>query len=338
MKCIKTDCKGIDSLRLTNIDAPGDPAPGDVLIDVHAAALNYRDLMVARGHYGGVPPKPFIAVSDMAGVVAKVGEGVTHFKPGDRVVNAPFRNWPAGTLRGDWARTFVGGNGVDGVLAEQISYPAAAIVHLPEHLSFDQGATLTIAGLTAWSAVVTHGHVRAGDWVLVHGTGGVSIFAAQIARLFGAQVILTTSSKGKGDLVKDKLGVDHILDYREDDWPQQIHKLTDGHGADIVVEVVGGKSLSQSIKACGYGGRVNLIGVLDGLDSAVNVRDFLSHQVTVRGIFMESAQELAAFTRAVDANKLEPWIDRVFPFSETIQAYRHLESQTHIGKVIIRVK
>ncbi len=338
MKCYTVDGTGLDGVRLEECREPGAPGPGEVLVDVHAVSLNYRDLMVAKGQYGGKPEKPFIAASDMAGVVVKVGPGVTEFKPGDRVLNAPFRFWPAGTLRPEWARTFVGGTGVDGVLAERICYPAVSLAMVPGHLSFDEGSTLTIAGLTAWAAVVTHGKTRPGEWVLLHGTGGVSIFAAQIARMLGARTILTTSSREKGAIVKAQLGVTEVLDYREADWPSRVRAITGGHGVDVVVEVAGGDLLGQSIQACTHGARVAVVGVLAGLASRINVVDLLVHQVTVRGIFMESTEELRAFARALEAGKIHPHIDRRFSFAETRQAYEYLHSQRHIGKVVICVR
>jgi NADPH:quinone reductase-like Zn-dependent oxidoreductase len=304
---------------------------------VRAVSLNYRDLMVADGRYGGVMDPPIVAASDMAGVVAAVGDGAESFVVGDRVVNAPFRRWPAGGLNADWVRTFVGGNGVDGVLAEQVAYPAEALVRMPAHCSFEEGATLTIAGLTAWAAVVTHGHVRAGDWVLTHGTGGVSIFAAQIAAMMGARTILTTSSEEKAAVVRERFGVAHTLDYRDPDWPNQLRALTGGHGADVVVEVAGGETLDRSLAACAYNARLAVIGALGGGTSTITVRHLLARQIRMRGIFMESRRELDVLARAVEANQLHPCIHQVFDFAETPAAYEAFRTQRHIGKLCIRV-
>ena len=337
MKCYVTDGSGLGGVTLEERAGPGEPGEGQVVVDVRAVALNYRDLLVAEGRYGGDGSKQIVACSDMAGVVAAVGEGVDEFKKGDRVLNAPFRFWPAGRLRADWVRTFVGGAGVDGVLAERVSYPAASLVKVPEHLSFEEGSTLPIAGLTAWAAVITHGRATAGDWVLLHGTGGVSIFGAQIAKAVGARVIMTTSSGRKGEMVKRLFGVDHVIDYREDDWPTLARKHTGGQGVDVVVEVAGGASVRRSIQACGYGARVGVIGVLDGSLCRFDVFDLIKHQVTLRGILMESAQELRDLARAVQAAEIRPHIDRVFPFNEAQDAYRYLRSQEHIGKVVIKV-
>lgn len=337
MKCYVTNGTGLDSVQLAERPEPGAPGPGEVLVDVHSVSLNYRDLMVADGRYSGVLDPPIITCADMAGRVVEVGEGVHEFKAGDRVLNAPFRFWPAGHVRPDWARTFVGGTGVDGVLAEQLRYPAVSLVKVPEHLSFDEGATFTIAGLTAWAAIVTHGHVRPGDWVLLHGTGGVSLFGAQIARLFSARTIVTTSNPEKAHLVKERLGVDATVDYTQPDWPAQVREMTRG-GAQIVVEVAGGASLPKSIVACAPYGRIAMIGVLAGADSQVDVRQLLMRQLTIRGIFMESAQELRALVAAYDNAKLHPWVDRVFPFDAAADAYAHLHAQRHMGKVVIAVK
>lgn len=337
MKCFLTDGSGPESLVLAEREGLGAPGPGEVRVDVRAVSLNYRDLMVQDGRYGGVMDPPIIAASDMAGVVAAVGDGVKSFAVGDGVLNAPFRRWPAGGLNADWVRTFVGGNGVDGVLAEQVVYPAEALVRVPEHCSFEEGATLTIAGLTAWAAVVTHGHVRAGDWVLAHGTGGVAVFAAQIAAMMGARTILTTSSESKAATVRERFGVAHTLDYRDPEWPTQLRALTGGHGADVVVEVAGGETLDRSLAACAYNARVAVIGALGGGASTITVRHLLARQIRMQGIFMESCRELQAFAQAVEANRLQPCIHQVFDFTEAPAAYEAFRTQSHIGKICIRV-
>ena len=335
MKRYTVDGKGLAGLQLEESHPPGAPGRGEVLVDVRAVSLNYRDLMVADGRYGGEQNPRIVACSDMAGVVVEVGPGVTDVKAGDRVLNAPFRCWPAGTMNAAWARTFIGGNGVDGVLAQQIIYPAAALVLVPDHFTFREGSTLTIAGLTAWAAVVTHGKARPGDWVLVHGTGGVSVFALQIARMVGARTILSTANEAKAECAKREFGVTEVIDYRQHGWPQRVAEITGGRGVDVVVEVAGGRSLGPSIQSCAYGGHVSLVGVLDGMESTINVRDLLKHQVTVRGILMESTEELRAVVHAYDVAKIRPHISRVFSFENTTHAYEYLRSQQHIGKVVI---
>jgi len=336
MKCYTTDCSTLDGLKLQERPAPS-PGPGEVLVDVHSVSLNYRDLLVSSGKYGYATEAPFIACSDMSGVVSAVGESVDGIEPGQRVFNAPFMNWPAGRLKADWARTFVGGNGLDGVLSEQVVYPADSLIPLPDNLTMEEGSTLTVAGLTAWAAIMTHGKTRPGDWVLLHGTGGVSVFAAQLAAALGAHVIMSTSSDEKAELVRQKFGVKHTFDYRQADWSRDVKKWTGG-GANVVVEVAGGKSLGLSLKACTYGARIAVIGVLDGLESQINVFDLIRHQITVRGIYMESTEELRAFAKAVNTMKLKPVVDRSFTFEQARDAFEYLKSQQHMGKVVITVR
>ncbi len=338
MKCYTVNGQGLDGLVLENAAEPAAPGARDVLVEVHAVALNFRDLMVAQGTYGGKNDRPIIAASDMAGVVLKVGAEVTELKAGDRVLNAPFRFWPGGTMQEEWMRTFVGGAGVDGILAERILYPAESLVKMPPHMSFAEASTLTIAGLTAWAGVVTHGHTQLGDWVLLQGTGGVAIFGAQIARAMGARVIISTKSAEKAALVKSRLGVNETINYRDEDWPDQVREITAGKGVNVILEVTGGRSLGQSLRACAYEARIAVIGVLDGASSTISVVDILRKQITIRGILMESTQELRRFVQACEAIKLQPWINRTFPFAEARQAYAYLQSQQHLGKVVIQVR
>lgn len=336
MKCYTTNCSTFEGLKLEDRPAPT-PGRGEVLVDVHSVSLNYRDLLVSSGKYGYETEAPFIACSDMSGVVTAVGEGVGGFEPGQRVFNSPFKNWPTGDLKAEWATTFVGGNGLDGVLAEQLVYPGKSLIALPDNLTMEEGATLTVAGLTAWAAIVTHGKTRPGDWVLLHGTGGVSIFAAQLASALGAHLIMSTSSEEKAKLVREKFGVDHTFDYRGADWAKQVKKWTGG-GVNVVVEVAGGGSLGASLKACTFGARVAVIGVLDGLESQINVFDLIRHQITVRGIYMESTEVLHTFARAIKTMNIKPVVDRVFPFAQARDAFEYLKSQRHMGKVVINIR
>jgi len=335
MRCWTTDGSGMSALRLQERPDPV-PAAGEVKVDVRAVSLNYRDLLVASGDYGGKQDPAIVVASDMAGVVSELGAGVTQLQIGDRVLNAPLKHWPAGSLTRPWSKTFVGGQGVDGVLAEQITYPASALVKLPSHLDFDAGCTFTVAGLTAWSAVVTHGKTRPGEWVLVHGTGGVSLFAVQLAKMLGARVIVSTSRQEKARRVREELGADQTIDYRDEDWPKTARELTGGLGVDVVVETAGGETLARSIQSCGYGARVGVIGVLDGLQASINVFQIVMHQVQLRGIYMESAAELQQLMRAVETAQLHPVVDRVFDFDSAPQAYAHLQSGGHMGKVVVR--
>ena len=337
MKHYLVDGKGIDTLTLSDKPSPTHLDDNEVLVDAQAWSLNYRDLMIAKGEYQykSQNTAPFIPLSDMAGIVKAVGKNVTELKPGDRVLNAPFRHYPAGKLRSSWVRTFVGGLGVDGVLSEQVVYPADSLVKIPDHLDFMEAATFTIAGLTAWSALITHGKTLPGEWVLLQGTGGVSIFAAQLAKAMGAKTIMTTSSKEKAEFVKKTFGVFETVNYQDSNWTDQVKEITQGAGVDVIVDTAGGDVLAQSLRICNYGARVGVIGILSGPDSNIHIRDLLSHQVQIRGILMESTEELRALMRAVNVLKLKPAIDKAFPFMQAKEAYHYLASQKHIGKVVI---
>ncbi len=321
-------------LRAAELPEPGEPGPGEALVRVRSVSLNYRDLMVARGRYGKPFEGTFVAGSDMAGDVLKTGQDVTEIRPGDRVVNAPFLRWPAGRLTPDRMKTLVGAGGVNGVLCEEVLYPADALVPMPSHFSYDEGATLPIAGLTAWASVVSQGRLQAGEWILLHGTGGVSVFAAQLAKLTGAQALLTTSSEEKASRMKEEFGVLETFDYRDEGWPDQVRSYTGGTGVDLVVDVAGGQTFAKSLKACALHARISLVGILDGFETRLNPFDIIGRQIQVRGIYTSSTDDLHDLVRACEASKLRPCIDRVFPFDEVPAAYDYLESQRHIGKIV----
>ena len=335
--CYTTDGRGIAHLKRERRSVAAALGPDEVRVAVHAVALNYRDLLVAEGQYGGPQSPPIIVASDMSGTVSEIGSAVCEFAIGDHVINAPVPAWTDGMLQRQWSRSFVGGQGANGVLAEELIYPASGLVTAPKHLSHEQAATLVVAGLTAWAAMVTHGNAQPGQWVLIHGTGGVAIFASQIAKMLGVRVIQTTSSPAKAARLKEDFGVAETLDYRSAKWPEEVRELTAGRGVDVVVELAGGNSLSKSVDACNYGARVGVIGVLDGLESQLNVFSLIMRQVSLRGIYMESVTELVRFARAVEAVCLEPLVDRVFSFDQASAAYEYLKSQRHFGKVVIRV-
>lgn len=337
MKRYLVNGKGIDQLKIEEVEVAKISHPDDVIVDVKACSLNYRDLMVVRGQYGQGPFPPFVPVSDMSGIVKSVGSEVKGLKIGDRVINAPFKNWPAGILRKEWVRSFIAGAGIDGVLAEQVVYPVSALVKVSDQFSFEEASTFPIAGLTAWAAVVTHGKTRPGDWVLLEGTGGVSIFAAQIARAMGAKIVLLTSSEEKGRFVKEHLGVKATFNYHDQTWIEKVKTLTNGQGVNVIVDIAGGDMLSNAIKTCAYGARVNIIGILSGFESTLKMMDIVQHQLTLRGIFMESTEELRAFVNAAEAIHLKPIIDKVFSFDQVKEAYTYLESQKHLGKVVIKL-
>ncbi|MDZ8055118.1 MAG: zinc-dependent alcohol dehydrogenase family protein [Aulosira sp. ZfuVER01] len=336
MKAYKlTSNTGIDALTL--VDRPEPKLnTGQVLIRVKATSLNYRDLLVAEGAYGSGVKYPLIPLSDGAGEVVAVGEGVTRVKVGDRVAGSFFQEWIAGSLTRESMKSDLGG-GIDGMLAEYVVLHQDGLVILPDNLSYIEGATLPCAGVTAWHALVSKGNITEGNSVLLLGTGGVSTFALLFAKLYGARVILTSSSDEK--LAKAKnLGADEIINYKlTPDWEKKVYELTNRTGVDHVVEVGGTGTLPQSLQAVRIGGRVSLIGVLSGRGNVIDPMPILFKSITLQGIYVGSRKMFEAMNHAIQENKIQPVIDRVFPFSEAKAAYNYLKSGTHFGKVVIEI-
>lgn len=329
--------EGIHSLALKDQPTP-QPGPGQVLVRMRAASLNYRDLMVVMGHYArGAPLPDLVPLSDGAGEVAEVGPGVTRVKPGDRVAGIFMQTWLAGEIEPEYAGSSLGG-AIHGVLAEYVVFSQDGLVQLPEHLSFEEGATLPCAGVTAWNALYGGRSLRVGETVLVLGTGGVSIFALQLAHAAGARVIVTSSSHGKLAQA-GALGASDGVNYRDHpEWHEEVLKLTDGRGADHVVEIGGASTLPRSIAAARLGGQVHQIGVRGGAGGAIDPSVAMRKGLILRGIYVGSRQMFEAMNRAIALHKISPVIDRVFGFDEAMDAYQHLQSQAHVGKVVIRVE
>ena len=327
---------GIDSLVLREAPVPK-PGRGQVLVKMRAASLNYRDLMVLTGRYArGAPLPDLVPLSDGSGEVAEIGPDVTRVKPGDRVAGIFMQSWIGGEIEPDHAASSLGG-AIHGVLAEYVLFDQQGLVHLPSHLSFEEGATLPCAGVTAWNALYAGRPLIAGQGVLVLGTGGVSIFALQFARAAGAQVIATSSSDDKLGRAR-QLGATATVNYRDHpEWQKEVLALTDGRGVDHVIEVGGAGTLARSIEAARLGGQIHQIGVLTGgggqIDPSVSMRKGL----IMRGIYVGSRQMFDAMNRAIAINTLHPVIDHVFPFEQAAEAYRHMQSQAHLGKIVIRI-
>ncbi len=327
---------GIETLALVERPTP-QPGPGQVRVRIRATSLNYRDLMVASGTYArGAPPKrPLVPLSDGAGEVVAVGPGVSSVKPGDRVAGNFFQAWHAGPWKGDYAASALGG-GIDGMLTEQVLLAEGGAVKLPEGWTFEEGATLPCAALTAWNSVVTHGGLRAGETLLVQGTGGVSVFALQIARALGAEVIATTSSAAKAERLK-AMGADAVINYRErPDWEADVLALTGGRGVDLIVEVGGPSNLDRSMRAAALGGQVVYLGILGGLGARFDPEAMRGRSLILRTTNNGSRQAFEQMNAAIAAARLRPVIDRVFDFDDARAAYRHLEAQAHMGKVVIK--
>lgn len=328
---------GLDSLNLsTRPDLV--PGPGEAIIKVRMVCLNHRDMLVLNGTYGARRPEDRTPVSEGMGEILSVGEGVTGLAPGTRVVAPHFVTW----LDGAFHRTaFQYDVGIthDGWLAEQVRVPAAALIPVPDTLTDTQVAPLSSSALTAWNAVVEVGKVKAGDTVLTLGTGGVSIFALQIAKMNGARVAITSSSDDKLELAR-KLGADICINYRtHPDWEKELLAATGGRGADIVVDTAGQATLRQSIDAAADNGRIALIGALAGQakEGLPNFGSIIGKNLVITGIAEGSRAMLARLLRAVEVNDIHPVIDRVFSFDEAPQAYHYLHSGNHVGKVLIRL-
>lgn len=324
---------GIDALAKVDLPAPK-PGPRQVLVKVAACSLNFRDLAIVLGTYR-MPVKPnLVPLSDGAGEVVEVGAGVTRVKVGARVAGCFFQRWIAGPSLADTHASALGGS-IDGMLAQYVVLEEDGVVPLPAHLSFEEGATLPCAAVTAWHALAEHARIVAGQTVLVQGTGGVSIFALQLARLMGAQVIVTSSSEQKLARAKE-LGATHGVNYKTvPDWDKAVVELTGG-GVDHVVEVGGPATLAQSLRAIRIGGRITMIGVLSGA-AEINPMAIFARRANLQGISVGSAQMFEAMNRAIAASGLRPIIDKVFAFDEAPAAFRHLQSAQHFGKVVIRV-
>ena len=325
---------GLDKLSLAE-RAAREPGPGEVAVRVRAVALNYRDLLMVRGHYNPRQPLPLIPCSDGAGEVVAVGPGVTRVKVGDRVASMFAQDWASGQPNKAALSSTLGGPR-DGMLAERVVLPERGVAPVPAHLEDAEAATLPCAALTAWSALVTLGGVTAGDTVLVQGTGGVSIFALQFACLLGARVIATSSSDAKLERAR-AMGAWRTINYRTTpDWGKVARKLS-GDGVDHVVEVGGAGTLQQSIRAVRPGGQISLIGVLAGGASELNMTPVLMQQIRVQGVLVGHREGFEAMCRAIGQHALRPVIDRVFPFSEARAALEHLASGRHFGKVCISI-
>ncbi len=324
---------GLENLRLVERPDP-EPRRGQVVLRMHAASLNFRDSRMIRGQYDARQKLPLVPLSDGCGTVESVGEGVTRVAVGDRVCPIFCQQWLAGEPTRERLRSTLGGPH-DGTLAEKMVLDAEGVVKVPATLGNVAAATLPCAALTAWSALVTLGGLRAGQTVLVQGTGGVSLFALQIAKALGARVIATSSHDDKLARLR-ALGADEVLNYRNDpDWGSAARKLTGGVGVDHVVEVAGGASLEQSLRCVRIGGTVSVVGILGGVKSELSLLPVMMQQVRLQGLVVGHRDGFEAMLGALAAWKLEPVVDRVFDLADAPAAIAYLESGQHFGKVVV---
>ena len=322
---------GVGIENLVQVDLPQPQAgPGQIVLRMTAASLNYRDhALLNAGLHGRIP------LSDGVGEVVAVGEGVTRVALGDRVAGLFFPTWLGGTFTATQARAARGGS-VDGMLAEYVGMDAESVIKVPEHLSDAQAATLPCAGLTAWNALFETGVARAGDTILVQGTGGVSVFALQFARLAGVRVLATSSSDAKLERMR-AMGAEAGLNYRKQpDWATWAKELTGGNGVEQIIEVGGAGTLEASMKAIGHAGTISLIGVLSGAGATLPLVNALHKAVRLQGIYVGSREMFERMNRAITMHRLQPVVDAEFAFAHAADAFRHLAAAAHFGKIVIR--
>ncbi len=326
---------GIEHLKLKGVETPR-PGPGQVVVDVRALSLNYRDLLVVQGQYNPRLKRPATPISDGAGVVSAVGPDVTRVRIGDRVVSHFVADWLDGPFHERYVTTTLGTPGA-GLAAEQALLPAEAVLPIPAGYDFAQAATLPIAALTAWSALITVGAVQPGQTVLTLGTGGVAIFTVQLARALGARVIITSSRNDKLERARP-LGADHTINYRETpEWDQAVRELTGGAGVDLTVETVGPGTLDRSMKATRAGGRIALLGALTGRQGPVTTGLILMKRLRIEGIMVDSRAAFEQMNRFLATHHIEPVIDRRFAFAQLPEAFRCLAAGEHFGKIVVTV-
>lgn len=336
MKAAILESLGVDGIRIKDLPEPS-PAPGEVLVRLRAASLNFRDLVVIEGGYGSQQRREgLILLSDGAGEVVGIGEGVTEYRVGDRVATCFFQHWPSGRPTAERLGSSLSAQ-LDGVACEYRALPASGVVRVPDHLSWIEAATLPCAALTAWNAVIGEGGTQAGNTVVTQGTGGVSLFAVQFAKIAGARVISTSSAEAKLERLA-ALGAAGLINYRtEPDWGKRVRKLTDGVGADLVVEVGGADTLKQSMLAVRTGGTVALIGVLGGGKAELNLGPVVTGAMRLTGVTVGSRDSYEAMMRAVSLHSLRPVVDRVFPLHEIREALAYLRAGQHVGKVCLEL-
>ncbi|WP_244788321.1 zinc-dependent alcohol dehydrogenase family protein [Cupriavidus pauculus] len=335
MKRWEISSHGVDKLALNEVARPS-PKAGEILVEVDAVSLNYRDQVIAAGGMGANLAFPFTPASDMAGRVVALGEGVTRFSIGDRVISTYITNWIDGAPL-SWADSPTQGGPINGMLSQFVATPADWCVHAPESLTPEEASTLPIAGLTAWMALVELGKVHAGQTVVVQGTGGVSLFAVQIAAANGARVIVTTSSDEKIARAV-ALGATHGINRNTTpDWQEAVRELTGGRGAEHILEMAGGDNLRRSLQAVAPGGRISVIGLLESDEVNLPIMPLLGSRASIVAVAVGPRRVLEDLVRMVDQKELKPVVEATYSFNEVPRAFTHLERGA-FGKIVVKVR
>ncbi len=334
MKSVEVQQFGIDNLAVVERETPR-PGPNEVLVKMGAASLNYRDFMTVNGAYNPKMRRPLVPLSDGAGVAAEVGSGVTRFRQGDRVTACFMQNWIDGPPTKEKGNSALGG-AIDGVLREYAVFSEEGLVHTPAFLTDEEAATLPCAAVTAWQALFEHVKLLPGETVLIQGTGGVAIFALQLAKAAGLRTIVTSSSNEKLERVK-KLGASEAINYKTTpDWDDAARKLTNGEGVHCVIELGGSETMPRSLRAVRAGGAIAVIGVLSGVAPSVSPVALLMNSIRLQGIYVGSRAMFESLNRAIEFHHIKPVIDKVFPWDGIKEALRHMGSQQHFGKICVK--
>ncbi len=334
MKSVEIQDFGIDNLAVVEREAPR-PNPAEVLVKMSAASLNYRDYMTVKGAYNPKMRRPMVPLSDGAGVVEEVGPGVTRFKKGDRVTACFMQKWIDGPPSREKANSALGG-AIDGVLREYAVFSEGGLVHTPAFLTDEEAACLPCAAVTAWHALFEHTLLVPGETVLIQGTGGVAIFALQLAKAAGLRTIVTSSSDEKLARVR-KMGASETVNYKTTpDWDEAARKLTNGEGVHYVVELGGSDTMPRSLRAVRAGGAIGVIGVLSGVEPSISPVSLLMNSIRLQGIYVGSRAMFERLNRALEFHQIKPVIDKVFPWTDIKEALRYMGSQQHFGKICLK--
>ncbi len=334
MKYVEISRFGLDGLEVKEKETPR-PGPSEVLVRVRANSLNFRDLRVAQGLYDPKMKLPRVPLSDGAGDVVEAGAGASRLQAGDRVAGIFMQSWLSGAVNDSYGASAMGG-AIDGMLSEYVVLHENGLVKIPDFLSYEEAATLPCAAVTAWNSLMVQSRVKPGDTVLIQGTGGVSLFALDFARMAGARSIVTSSSDEK--IAKAlKLGASDGINYRTTpQWARRVKELTGGKGVDHVIEVGGSGTFPQSMQAVRVGGHINTIGVLTGVSAEIATAMILQKSIQIHGIYVGSREMFESMNRAIEQHHLKPVIDRVFAIDQIGEALGYMESGAHFGKIVIR--